>query len=494
MIRTPDADICLIVEGAYPYVTGGVSSWVLDLVRAQPHLAFHIVALKPDDQPLPHRLPLADNIVGMTEIGLAIPPSRRAMTLPAAEAHAIGEALQSLWQGGGIAALGRLIGILHRLDGPIDPAGLLGARTLFDTIITQYGQMAPAASFNHFFWAWRTLAGGLLSVLAAPLPRASVYHAVSTGYAGLLAARAHIETARPTMLTEHGLYLVERRIEIMMAGWLALEVDTGLSLATGTRDLKDLWMDAFAGYATACYEASDPIIALYAANAEAQVKLGASLARARVIPNGVDVARFGRIRRRPGPPTAALIGRVVPIKDVKGFLRAAALTRRTLPEARFLVIGPLDEDPAYATECVALARSLGLDEAVEFTGRIDIDTRLGEVDVVVLTSLSEAQPFAILEAGAAGIPAIAPDIGCCRELIEGMAGAGELPGGIVTPLADPVSTVKAMTTLLGDAPARVRAGAALKARIADQYQRDQVAAAYRDVYHGLIARTDRAAA
>lgn len=494
MIRAPEADVCLIVEGAYPYVTGGVSSWVLDLLRAQPHLAFHIVALKPDDRPLPHRLPLTDNVVGLTEIGLAVPAGRRAASLPRADAYAIGEACQALWQGGGMAALGRLIGLLGRLGGPIDPGALLGARAMFDTVITQYGHMTPAASFNHFFWTWRTLAGGLLSVLAPPLPRASVYHAVSTGYAGLLAARARIESGRPAMLTEHGLYLVERRIEIMMADWLAREVDTGLSLATGVRDLKDLWMDAFAGYATACYEASDPIIALYAANAEAQVKLGAAPARTRVIANGVDVARFERIRRRPGPPTAALIGRVVPIKDVKGFLRAAALTRRTLPEARFMVIGPLDEDRAYAAECRALARSLDLDDAVEFTGRIAVETRLGEVDVVVLTSLSEAQPLVILEAGAAGIPAIAPDIGCCRDLIEGEAGAGELHGGIVTPLADPVSTAAAMTALLGDAPARARAGAALKARIAARYRHDQMVGAYRDIYQHLIARTDRAAA
>ena len=39
------ADVCLILEGTYPYVTGGVSVWTDDLIRAQSHLTFHLVTL-----------------------------------------------------------------------------------------------------------------------------------------------------------------------------------------------------------------------------------------------------------------------------------------------------------------------------------------------------------------------------------------------------------------------------------------------------------------
>ena len=44
----PSADVCLLLEGTYPYVSGGVSTWVDDLIRAQPHLTFHCVALLAD--------------------------------------------------------------------------------------------------------------------------------------------------------------------------------------------------------------------------------------------------------------------------------------------------------------------------------------------------------------------------------------------------------------------------------------------------------------
>src|SRR5712692_8473016 len=44
----PIADVCLIVEGAYPYVSGGVSSWVHGLIRRQPDLRFCVVAILPE--------------------------------------------------------------------------------------------------------------------------------------------------------------------------------------------------------------------------------------------------------------------------------------------------------------------------------------------------------------------------------------------------------------------------------------------------------------
>ena len=41
------ADVCLIVEGCYPYVQGGVAGWIDWLMRSQPHLTFAVVALWP---------------------------------------------------------------------------------------------------------------------------------------------------------------------------------------------------------------------------------------------------------------------------------------------------------------------------------------------------------------------------------------------------------------------------------------------------------------
>ena len=65
-----------------------------------------------------------------------------------------------------------------------------------------------------------------------------------------------------------------------------------------------------------------------------------------------------------------------------------------------------------------------------------------QLDVVVLTSLSEGQPLVILEAYAAGLPVVATYVGACRELIEGGDEADRAlgPSGIVTRVANPAET------------------------------------------------------
>jgi glycosyltransferase involved in cell wall biosynthesis len=309
-------------------------------------------------------------------------------------------------------------------------------------------------SFLDYFWTWRTQLLAMYTVFLHPIPPARVYHTLCTGYAGLFAARAHLETGRPALLTEHGIYTNERRIEITMADWLREEVPGGLTIDRHRRDLKSLWIDTFRSFSRACYQACDAIVTLYEGNTVLQIEDGAPPARLRVIPNGIDLARYGAMRpgARPHRPTIALIGRVVPIKDVKTFLRAAARLRDSIPEVRALVLGPLDEDPGYADQCRTLVDHLGLGDTVTFTGRVALADYLPEIDVVVLTSLSEAQPLVILEAGAAGIPCVATDVGACREMILGRG--DELPalgaGGVVTPVANPAATAEAVARLLSD--------------------------------------------
>ena len=46
------ADVCLVLEGTYPYVEGGVSSWTHELINRQSHLTFHLVCLLPKDADL----------------------------------------------------------------------------------------------------------------------------------------------------------------------------------------------------------------------------------------------------------------------------------------------------------------------------------------------------------------------------------------------------------------------------------------------------------
>ena len=114
-------------------------------------------------------------------------------------------------------------------------------------------------------------------VLLAELPRARVYHAISTGYAGLLMRVRSWRRADPALLTEHGIYTNERRVEIAMADWLADRVPgSPRTRRAAIATLRDVWMEAFCGYcARPATRRADKIITLYAGNQVLQQRDGA---------------------------------------------------------------------------------------------------------------------------------------------------------------------------------------------------------------------------
>jgi glycosyltransferase involved in cell wall biosynthesis len=224
-----------------------------------------------------------------------------------------------------------------------------------------YETEMPSASFLHYFWGWRALLGGLFASLEAPLQPATIYHTISTGYAGMMAARATLESGRPALLTEHGIYTNERRIELLMADWVADTVDKGHALDDPRFDLRDMWVRSFEAYARTCYESCAQVTTLYGDNQRIQRALGAEGTKLAVIANGIDPTRFDGLVRsaNDAQPTIALIGRVVPIKDVKTYIRAVRNLAQRFATLKAYIIGPDDEDAAYAAECRQLVEALG---------------------------------------------------------------------------------------------------------------------------------------
>src|SRR3546814_14757079 len=82
-----------------------------------------------------------------------------------------------------------------------------------------------------------------------------------------------------------------------------------------------------------------------------------------------------------------------------------------MPEVRFAILGPLDEDPDYAADCEALVAELGIGNAVQFAGRVDVAQWLPRIDLIALTSLSEAQPLVLMDGGACGVPVVGAAVG-----------------------------------------------------------------------------------
>jgi glycosyltransferase involved in cell wall biosynthesis len=482
------ADVCLILEGTYPYVPGGVSTWTHDLIRAQESLSFHVLALLPPDAGQPAaRYELPPNVTGITQVKLQdLPQGSRGLRGAEVLFQQIEQVLTAVVTRGDLDALGQLIAAFEPYGGRLGAQLLLDSKPAWDLMLRMYERSLSMSSFPDYFWSWRCLLGGLYSVVLGPLPRARVYHTISTGYAGLYAARAHLETGRPALLTEHGIYTNERRIEIAMADWLFEAPTAGLTVDRTAKDLKDFWIETFTNYSRLCYQTCSKIITLFAGNQRLQLADGAPRDRLMVVPNGIHFEKFAAVAREQRSPrnTIALIGRVVPIKDVKSYIRMCEHLRRRVPDLKALVIGPTEEDKEYAAECQALVERLDLSDVVSFTGRVRLEDYLGRIDVTVLTSISEAQPLTILEAGAAGIPAVATDVGACREMIEGRADEHPAlgPGGAVTRLSDPRATADAVLHLLTDPEWYERCSSALRERVRRYYSHAEVVEAYRSLY------------
>lgn len=485
----------MILEGAYPYIRGGVSSWAHELIAAQAHLRFHLLIIVAPDTELNLRYELPANVCGLTHFFVPeLPRGPRWLPGGGALVDALQVPVAELINTGDPDALRRVIELLRPWKDRVGSRQLLDSKPAWRSFNTLYQQRCTGASFLNSFWAWRTLVGGLYSMLMSPLPAAKTYHCISTGYAGLVAARASLETGRPAIVTEHGVYTNERRLEILAAPWLAVDDSPDLSVAEAANAVKQLWIDTFVAYSRACYAACAQVITLFEGNYPLQLEDGANPDRLCVIPNGIDpqlyenMARPTDEERRTRRPLIALVGRVVPIKDIKTFIRACSNLRARVPNVLCYILGPMDEDPAYARACRELVDNHQMQGHIEFKGMVNLVDYYGQLDVMVLTSISEAQPLVILEAGVAGVPSVATDVGACRELIHGRS--DEVPalgdGGQVVPIGDPLAIADAIAELLEDEEKRRKCGEVMQKRVRQSYDKRSLQRRYAQLYGELI--------
>ncbi|GAB1235347.1 hypothetical protein UT5_17420 [Ferrigenium sp. UT5] len=255
---------------------------------------------------------------------------------------------------------------------------------------------------------------------------------------------------------------------------------------------RQLWIRFFQTLGRRCYDSADRIVALFEANRLRQVEDGAEAGRTCNIPNGVNVPRFSALRElRPAspPPILCLIGRVVPIKDIKTYIRAMRIIVNSLPQAEGWIAGPEDEDPDYVAECRDLVDGLGLTDKVKLLGFQQMTELLPKIGLNVLSSISEGLPLVLLEGFAAGVPAVSTDVGSCRQLIHGLDEADRALGaaGRIVGIADPQALAEAALELLGDEAAWRAASEAGIQRVETYYTQERMFDSYRALYEEALS-------
>ncbi|MDZ4224896.1 MAG: GT4 family glycosyltransferase PelF, partial [bacterium] len=339
--------------------------------------------------------------------------------------------------------------------------------------------------FLDYFWTWRGIHLPLIKVVQSEVPFAKIYHAVSTGYAGLVGAIAKIMHRGKYFLTEHGIYTHERMLEIAQAGWI---FEKEMRRYRAERELsffKQWWVSTFQTMSRISYVHADRIFTLFEGNKMREILDGASPEKISIIPNGIEIQKFADFKREKKPaPQIALIGRVVAIKDIKTFIQAVKRVLVRFPDAQFYILGPHAEEEDYYAECKSLVEALHLEQSITFTGPVHVPDYLKFLDLVVLTSISEAQPYVILEAGIVGIPMVATDVGACREMLEGRSYEDQLLGlsGLVTQVANSNATAEAVIRLLTDKELYEQCSQTAIERAKRYYDLDDLLSRYLNIY------------
>lgn len=464
--------ICMIIEGAYPYVTGGVSSWVQQELLSMPEHEFVIVTLvtsREEKREIKYKLP--DNVLELHEFYLQeedYRSRRREKRLSKSEYSAF----RSLFFGMDVS-WEPVFEYFTKKHISLD--SLLMSEDFLKMAREYYTAHFDRLVFSDFIWTMRSIYFPLFSVMTARLPEADLYHCLSTGYAGVVGSMGKYLYHKPLLISEHGIYTREREEEIIKADWVM-------------GAYKDLWINQFRKFSDCAYHYADRVTCLYEGNRELQVEFGCPMEKTVIIPNGVDAKEYENIPQKDADDPYINIGailRVTPIKDVKTMLSAYALAKAKNAKLKLWIMGPLDEMPEYVQECQDMVTYMKIEDVI-FTGQINVKDYIGKMDFFVLSSLSEGQPLVILEGFAAHKPFIATNVGDCKGLIYGNNdGFGD--AGIVVPIMNTAKLSEAMIFLADREDKRTLMGEAGYRRV-QLYNKKEIYDTYRDIYAQLGGR------
>ena len=459
--------ICLMCEGSYPYVTGGVSSWVHMLMTSLTRYDFCISAITVDrESGGKFKYEMPPNMSGIYEIYLQDLDYVRFPKRPNLTKRQI-EAFRSFFLGTDID-WETIFDYFANYDVSVN--SLLMGSDVYDMILEYYKKHYARLPFADFLWTYRSMMLPICTLLKNKLPEADIYHSASTGYSGVLACFGKYLYKKPAIITEHGIYTREREEDIIRS-------------QDFSGPYKDLWIEHFYKLSSCAYQYADKVIALFDNARTLQQELGCDPAKTSVVPNGVDPQRFDNLQGKDHDQVINLgiIARIAPIKDIKTLINAYAAAKLKVPNLNLYIMGGVEADfEAYSDECEDLVRSLGLPD-IYFTGNINILEYIGKMDMIILTSISEGQPISILEAMAAKRACITTSVGDCKGLLLGNH-EGDKPCGIVTPIMSVSEISEAIVELAFDADKRKEFGETGRKRVEEYYQKDMVISTYDRLY------------
>ena len=505
-----DVDVAIVMESTYPYLKGGVSAVVHDIITGNPDLTFGVIHITWDSHsPLKDLYGMPDNVAWVRVLYLSMEEHQedflrarpRDLRMNRRQRRELSRrilgAMLALAQEGRTEPLWEIIseGLSASRRYPV--WAILGTREFMEA----YHDMMPdlGMSMTDIFWCLRDFFSLAYAVLAEPVPRAAVYHAHTTGYAMLLSVNAAREHGTRVLLTEHNLYvrdtvntLLERRLDlnIKLTDYRTFDV-------TGR---ERMWMAWWLEMGRLCYPYAYASTYLYPRAITEANELGGDSGRAIVIPNGIVTkefdasyaARLAAIEeiKKEGADKhlwkLVYIARVVPIKGLLDMIDSVRLMVDRGLNIHLDVCGPTEHMPSYFEQCLTRIVEQGLESVITIRGTVKVRELLPEFDLFVLPSYNEGLPVVSLETMGAGIPTVSTDVGAVRSVVEDLIvtedGQTWDPCGIIIEPGDPTVMADKVQEVIGDVELYERLSLNARGRVEAAYDLVKVNASYNKIY------------
>ncbi len=514
-----DVDVAIVMESTYPYLKGGVSAVVHDIVTHNPDLTYGIIHITWDSSsPQEDLYGMPENVMWVRPVYLSMQEHRhdfmavssKDLGMSPAERSALADrlfdALYALSERREVEPLWQLIDEGFNERTRTYPLwALLGTKEFMEALSVRMPQLD--LSLADSFWTLRNFLSLAFAILGETMPKARVYHAHTTGYASLLGAAAARDHSTSFLLTEHNLY-VRDTVNTLLDRNMALSITSEDYRTFDVTPDQRAWMAWWTEMGHFCYPSATLITYLYPTAITEAARLGTDIDKSVVVPNAMVIEEFDDKYRARRDAQALLeqhgddhvwklvyIARVVPIKGLLDLLSSMDILRRHgFPNLHLDVLGPTEHVPEYYEACLAKIESLGLHDHVTVHGTVNVRDMLDQFDLLVLPSYNEGQPIVVLEAMAAGIPTVGTDVGGMRQLIgdelntrdgRTVGPCGELVvAGDVEEMADNIRAVIGNMELYRTYAENARV------RVQEFFQMHEIMSSYNEIYRTVGDITD----
>lgn len=366
------------------------------------------------------------------------------------------------------AQLSQIVYRLHKFLSVYDSKKCLEHTLAWETFLDQferdelYREMTMKEALTAFQIIQRNM-----QILSLEVPKVDLVHCSLAWFPALIAVSAKIEHGCPIIITEHGVAF--RELLLYYNAYLRDEPSN------------IFWKLFSANMVRTVYSMADVIAPVCYANARWEESLGVESSKIKVIYNGVDTTKFRPIdvKRQDARPTVACIGRVDVFKDIVNLIQSIKYVKNLVPDIQCLIYGA-STDLEYSLRCINMVSTLGLQDNIRFIGKVkDPEIAYNSADAVVISSITEGFPFAIIEAMACGKAIVATDVGGIREALEGC--------GLLVRSSHPQELASAIVKLLQDEKLRSKLGSAALKRVQEGFTIAQSLGRYRQQYESLTA-------